>query len=58
MKYTKHIRWDFHSVTLAMRQGGGGGGGGQKILFFKHSHVAYEIDGDEEQNKCQVKFLS
>ena len=31
---------------------------GSKNFFFKHSHVAYQIDGDEEQNKMQVKFLS
>ena len=27
-------------------------------FFFKHGHVAYQIDGDDEQNKMQVKFLS
>ena len=25
--------------------------GGQTIFFFKHGHVAYQIDGDDEQNK-------
>ena len=30
-------------------------GGGKK---FKHGHVAYEIDEDDEQNKMQVKFSS
>ena len=30
--------------------------GGQKK--FKHGHVAYQIDGDDEQNRMQVKFLS
>ena len=24
----------------------------------KHGHVAYQIDGDDEQNKMQVKFSS
>ena len=32
--------------------------GGSKNVFFKHGHVAYQIDGDDEQNKMQVKFLS
>ena len=27
-------------------------------FFFKHGHVAYQIDGDDEQNKMQVKFSS
>ena len=25
---------------------------------FKHGHVAYQIDGDDEQNRLQVKFSS
>ena len=29
---------------------------GGKILFFKHGHVAYQINGDEEQNRMQVTF--
>ena len=29
--------------------------GGQKKNF-KHGHVAYQTDGDEEQNRMQVKF--
>ena len=37
MKDTKHIRQDFHSVTLVMPRGGlwgaGGAQGGQKIFF-------------------------
>ena len=31
--------------------------GCQKKLF-KHGHVAYDIDGDDEQNKMQVTFSS
>ena len=62
----KHIRRDFYSVTLVMPQGGTlghwgcpeGGGGGTKSFFFKHGHVAYQIDGDDEQNKMQVTFSS
>ena len=32
--------------------------GGQKLFFFKHGHVAYQIDGDDKQNKMQVTFSS
>ena len=32
--------------------------GGQTFFFFKHGHVAYQIDGDDEQNKMQVTFSS
>ena len=32
--------------------------GGSKIIFFKHGHVAYQIDRDDQQNKMQVKFSS
>ena len=27
-------------------------------FFFKHGHMAYQIDGDDEQNRMQVKFSS
>ena len=27
-------------------------------FFFKHGHVAYQIDGDDKQNRMQVKFSS
>ena len=33
-----------------------GGAQGVKNIFFKHGHVAYQIDGDDEQNRIQVKF--
>ena len=28
------------------------------ILFFRHGHVEYQKDGDEEENRLQVQFLS
>ena len=60
MKDTKHIIRDFYSVAWVMPQGWDFGAlgclGGQKILFFKHGHVAYQIGGDREQNRMQVKF--
>ena len=31
--------------------------GGQKLFYFKHSQLAYQIDGDDKQNRMQVKFL-
>ena len=34
-----------------------GGGGGVKKYFFKHGHVAYQIDGDDEQNKNASKII-
>ena len=64
MKDTKHIRRDFHSVPWVMPQGWDFGvprwgcPGGQKKKNFKHGHVAYQIDRDDEQNRMQVKFLS
>ena len=63
MKDTKHIRQDFHSVTLVMPQGWDIGAlgvprGVKKIFFFKHGCVAYQIYRDDEQNKMQVKFSS
>ena len=56
---TKHIKRDLHYVAWVMPQGwdigalGCPGGGGKK-----HGHVAYQIDGNDEQNRMQVKFLS
>ena len=62
MKDTKHIRRDFHSVTWVMPQGLDLGAlgvhRGSKMIFFKHGYVAYQIDGDDEQNRMQVKFSS
>ena len=62
MKDTKHIRRDFYSVAQVMPQGWDFGAlgvpRGSNIFFFKHGHVAYQIDGDDEQNKMQVTFLS
>ena len=60
MKDKKHIRWDFHSVTWYCPRVGLWGarraqGGSKK---FKHGHVAYQIDGDDEQNKMQVTLSS
>ena len=37
---------------------GAGGVQGVKKIFFKHGHVVYQIDRDDEQNRMQVKFLS
>ena len=37
---------------------GAGDAQGVKKCFFKHGHVAFQIDGDDEQNRMQVKFSS
>ena len=68
MKDTKHIRRDFHSAARVMYQGWDFGALGvpkwskifffSNIYFFKHGHVAYRIDKDDEQNRMQVKFSS
>ena len=62
MKDTKHIRQDFYSVAWVMPHGRDFGAlgvpRGSNKFFFKHGHVAYQIDGDDEQNKMQVTFLS
>ena len=53
MKDTKHIRLDFYSVAWVMPKGNG-----LKIIFFKHGHMAYQIDEDDKQNRMQVSFSS
>ena len=61
MKDTKHIRQDFYSVAWVMPQGWGFGALGVprgSQFFFKHGHVAYQIDGDAKQNRMQVTFSS
>ena len=62
MKDTKHIRQDFYSVAWVMPQGWDFGAlgvhEGSYIYHFKHGHVAYQINGDDDQNKIQVKQVS
>ena len=50
----KHIRRDFYSVTWVMPQGWDFGGAQGVKKKFKHGHVAYQNDRDEEQNRMQV----
>ena len=59
----KTYQTGFYSVVWVMPQGWdfgalGGTQGVKHIFFFKHGHVAYQIDGDDEQNKMQVTFSS
>ena len=35
-----------------------GAGGAQVVKIFKHGHLAYQIDGDDEQNGMQGAFSS
>ena len=61
IKDTKHIRRDFfHSAPLVMPQGWDFGALGvpRGSIFFKQGHVVYDIDGDDEQNRMQVKISS
>ena len=59
---TKHIRRDFPSAAWVMPQGWDLGAlmvpSGSNHFFFKHGHVAYRADGDDEQNRMQVTFSS
>ena len=58
-KDTKYIRWDFilspGSCPRGETLGHWGCPRGQH--FFSNGHVAYQIDGDDEHNKMQVKLL-
>ena len=44
-----------HAPGVGLLGTGGAQGVKKKI---KHGHVAYQIDGDDEQNKMQVTFSS
>ena len=59
----KTYQMDFYFVPWVMPQGWDCGAlgvprGSKKIFFFKHGHVVYQIDGDDKQNRIQVKFSS
>ena len=59
-KRYKTYQTGFSSCACVMSQRvgleGAGCPGGH--FFFKHSHVAYQIDEEDEQNRMQVKFSS
>ena len=61
MKDTNHIRRDFNSVAWVMPKGLDLGAlgvqRGSKNFFFKHGHLAYQIDGDNEQNASKIFIL-
>ena len=46
-----------HAPEVGLR-GTGGCAQGVKQFFFKHGHVAYQIDWDDKQNIMQVTFSS
>ena len=58
MKDTKHNGWDFVLSPGSCPRGGTlGRWGAQGVNFlFKHGHVAYQIDGDDKQNRMHVKL--
>ena len=63
MKDTKHIRRDFYFVAWVMPKGWDLGAlgvprGSNNFFSNMVKHVAYQIDGDDEQNRMQVKFSS
>ena len=55
-------RYKTYQTGFSIPRGGTSGRwgcpGGQKFFFFKHGHVVYQIDGNDEQNRMQVKFSS
>ena len=57
---TYHRGFSFCLLSHAPGVGlwGHGGAQGVKKYFFKHGHVTYQIDRDDEQNRMQVKFSS
>ena len=60
-RYKTYLK-GFLSVALVMPKGWEfvalGCPGGQKLVIFKHGHVAYQIDEDDEQTIMNVKFSS
>ena len=62
MKETNISDVFFYSVPWFMHQGWYFGAlgvpRGVTKPFFKHGHVEYQIDGDDEQNRMQVTFSS
>ena len=60
MKDTKTYQTGFLFCRLGHAQGVGLKDTGlpRGSFFFKHGHVAYQIDGDDEQNRMQVTFSS
>ena len=56
---TYQTGFSFSPLGHASGVGLWGAGGAQAVkFFFKYGHVVYQIDGNDEQNKMQVKFLS
>ena len=41
-----------HAPGVRLR-GPGGAQGVKNLFFFKHGHVAYQIDGDDERTECK-----
>ena len=56
MKDTKHIRRELIMSPESCPRRGLWGAQGVN-LFFKVCHVAYQIDGDDEQNRMQVQIF-
>ena len=56
----KTYQTGFSSRPLGHAPGVGlwGAGVAKGGIFFKHGHMVYQIDGDDKQNRMQVKFSS
>ena len=56
---TNQMGFSFCCLGHATGVGLWGAGGAQVVIFFfKHGHVAYQIDKDGEQNGMQITFSS
>ena len=55
---TYQTRFSFSCLGHAPEVGLRGAGGAQEFnFFFKHGHVAYQIDGDDEQEQNASKIF-
>ena len=56
----KTYQMEFSFCRLGHAPGVGlwGHGGAKGVKKIKYGYVAYQIDGDDEQNRMQVNFLS
>ena len=57
-KKTYQMEFLFCCLGHALGVGFWGAGAAQVVNFFKHGHVAYQINRDDKQNRMQVNFLS
>ena len=56
--YQTGFLFDRLGHATGMGPQGTGGAQGSKNIFFKHGHVAYQIEVDDEQNRMQLTVSS